>query len=171
MKYLLAFVLIFSFACNNNREASNSITVVDTSILRPQILNLSNEIALHKSVNTAAVGVAGAETDQWRRFDSLIKLGTDDELVALVDHSSANVRAYAFWALAKRKFKNIKPLLDKHISDTATFHFFSGCELGTERINMFFLNVMTPQHIDLDCIKLSAKEVAEYHKKIPDSPY
>jgi len=140
----------------------------DTMKIRESIVRIAEKISKYKTVDDKAVGFAGLATDQYKRFYSFTQQATDNELVILTDHYNEKVRAYAFWALAKRNFIDIRIVLDKHLGDTTSFDFYSGCMVTSERINYFFLEVLTPDHIDQLCIKLSDKEINNYYKRITD---
>lgn len=92
-------------------------------------------------MDAAGVGIAGVKTEQYERFENLIKYATIDELVSLTDHKSSVVKAYSFWALSKRKFPGLLLIAKKHASDSSTFRFFSGCLLSQERIKDFYVSI------------------------------
>jgi hypothetical protein len=141
----------------------------DTTKVRSSVIHLANKISKYKTVDDRVVGFAGVASEQYKRFYSLTQLAIDDELISLTDYKNEKVRAYAFWALAKRNYKDIKTILEKHLSDTTSFDFFQGCIQSPQRINYFFLDILTPNHIDAFCFKLTTKEVNDYYKKIMDT--
>ena len=138
----------------------------DTTEIRKQILKVAKEIAKYKTVDNKAIGFAGLTSEQYKRFYFLTQQATDNELLALVEHENPKVRAYAFWALAKQQYKDIKSVLDRHMDDTASFEFFSGCIQGTQRVNYFMLDVLTPDNVDAFCYKLTRQDVFNYYDKM-----
>ncbi len=117
-------------------------------------------------VHDDAIGYAAVESNVYLNFKKFMATATDDELINLTDHDSATVRAYSFWVLAKRKNTKVKDLLSKHLNDSANFFYLSGCTGGEEKINEFYLNLLTPNYVDLSTLKLTPEEVANFQKKI-----
>jgi hypothetical protein len=149
--------------------ANLSYATDDTNQVRRTILQITKKISKYKTVDDNAVGFAGQTTEQYKRLISLTQLATVNELIILTDHKSEKVRVYAFWALAKRKYSNIIQILENHLGDTATIEFYSGCMLTPKRVNYFFLDVLTPTHIDEESLKLTTKEVNNYYRKITEA--
>jgi len=141
----------------------------DTIHIRKSILRIAIKISKYKTVDDRAVGFAGLMTDQYNRFYSLMQLATDNELITLTDHKNEKVRAYAFWALAKRNFSDIKIILEKHLCDTTSFDFYAGCLQTPQRVNYFFLDILTPNHVDELCFKLTENEIKSYYKRIAEA--
>ena len=141
----------------------------DTNQISKPILRIAKKIAKYKTVDDNAVGFAGRTTEQYKRLLSLTQLASDNELVILTDHANEKVRAYAFWALAKRKYSNILQILEKHLGDTSTIEFYSGCMMTPKRVNYFYLDVLTPTHIDEDSFKLTTQEINKYYRKITEA--
>jgi hypothetical protein len=138
----------------------------DSTEIRQQILKVASQISKNRTVDDRAIGFAGQTSEQYKRFDFLVQQATENELITLTGHENAKVRAYAFWALAKRHYKDSKAILEKHLSDTASFVFFSGCDQGSEQVNHFFLDLLTPNHVDVFCYKLTWQEAYDYYDKM-----
>ena len=140
----------------------------DTTEVRKSILRIAAKISKYKTVDDRAVGFAGNMTEQYKRFNSLTQVATDKELIILTDHKSEKVRAYAFWASAKRNYTDIKTILEKHLGDTSRFDYYSGCMYTPQKVNYFFLDVLTPNNIDPYCFKLTSNEIHSYLKRIDE---
>src|SRR5687768_5695488 len=70
---------------------------------RATITELVNQIANHPTVDQQLTGI-GIVSKQYKRFEALASKATDEELTQLTTDPNVNVRAYAFWALAKRNY-------------------------------------------------------------------
>jgi len=112
----------------------------------------------HDMVSTSSVGLSGEKPDEYKAFERLLELATDEELYTLCSHSSPEVRAYAFWGLAKRNRKDLFELIRQHTSDTAKIYFMSGCQVSETSVVRFMIKVVTPKEVDY-CEKLSRKQL------------
>ncbi len=131
-------------------------------LIRPSVDSLAAAIAQDSIITSDAVGIAGTMPDQWRRFEQLKATAADTELQVLTDHYAAAVRCYAFQALADRYHGSVFPTLLRHIDDTARVTTFFGCIFSTNDVTAdYFLNVVTPELIDLEAYKLSPAERAQ----------
>ncbi len=126
--------------------------------LRNDIKLIAEGIAKDNVLKSEGVGIAGQRTEQWDRFEKLKNKATADELILLTDYKNAVVKCYAFHALTLRKNIDIFPILLRHINDTATVETFSGCIMSSESVGDFFLNLVTPQYIDLNAYKLTKSQ-------------
>lgn len=154
--FVLGFILISNYA----------FAFSDTTKIRSKILKTATQISNYKTVDDEAVGAAGQMTIQYKNFRILSQAATDKELVSLTEFENEKVKVYAFWALAKRNYSDIKTILETHIADTSRFDFYSGCINQPYRVNYFFLEVLTPKVIDENCLKLSSQEIKIYSKRI-----
>ncbi len=143
IKWNLLFYLLFGLLLHSCKQAEKKSTMQakNDSVNRPMINEIVNKIAGYSTVDAAGVGIAGAKTEQYERFEKLIKYATVNELITLTDHNSPAVKAYSFWALAKKKFSGLSLILKKHVHDSASFRFFEGCISMPERINDFYVSV------------------------------
>ena len=110
------------------------------------------------SEQIADSGSLGFDHDaQYNRFVKLTTSATDEELVLLTDHTSPAVRGYAFWALAKRKYADLKSIFVAHLDDKSPVLQKNGCMVGNESVISFMRQVVTPYMYDPDCMKLDDK--------------
>ena len=130
------------------------------------VKNVVNQIVQYKTVQDERIGFAAAKSKVYQAFEKLSKIASNRELVQLTEHPTPNVRVYAFWALATKYYKAIKEVLEKRIKDVAMVEYQSGCITSNIQVNQFYLDILTPQQVDLYCIKLSKEEVEKYKKKI-----
>jgi len=126
--------------------------------VRPEIDKIVKEIAKDNVLKSEGVGYGGVRTDQWDRYISLKEKATNDELITLTDYDNGVVRCYSFQALAIRKVTNVYTVLIKHLTDTNCITTFQGCSMGSQCVGDYFLEVVTPQYIDLDAYKLTETE-------------
>jgi cell division protein FtsL len=95
----------------------------DSLKVRKSILALANKISKYKTIDDGAIGYAGEMSQQYKQFKNLLEIATDNELIILTDNKNENVRVYSFWALAKRSYKGITTILEKHLHDSAKIDF------------------------------------------------
>lgn len=110
---------------------------------------------------SSAVYEAGIKPKQYERFEKLLENATINELVVLTDHENEVVRCYAFWGLASLDSTYIMPILKKHLDDNAIVQTQFGCLGYSQKVGDFFLEVVTPNYVDLNLYKLNEKEKAE----------
>lgn len=98
---------------------------------------------------------------QWGNFEELQKSATREELIALTNHPNGVVRCYSFWALSYNKNADLFGIVKEHLNDDELISTLFGCIGGQEKVGDFFIQVMTPQYIDLDSGKMNSKEIKE----------
>ena len=106
----------------------------------------------------SAVYYAGIRPAQYDNFTEMQKRATQEELVELTNHPSGVVRCYAFWALTYKSSANLLPIVITHISDTESVNTQFGCIGSREKVGDFFINLVTPQYVDLKSKKLTPAE-------------
>jgi len=116
------------------------------------------------AVITAQIALDGSlgfdENHQYNRFLKLQELASNDELVKLTDHLSPAVRGYAFWALAKNHYPDLKSIFIKHLDDQVAVIQRNGCMVGNESVISFMKQVVTPYMYDRSCKKLDDETLA-----------
>ena len=110
---------------------------------------------------SSAVYSSGMQPKQWDNFEELKKLASKEELIELTNHPNGVVRSYSFWALTYNKDIDLFSIVKKHLSDTDTIETQFGCIGGQEMVGDFFIQIMTPQYIDLESEKMASKEIKE----------
>ncbi|MFK7971044.1 MAG: hypothetical protein AB8F95_11785 [Bacteroidia bacterium] len=73
-------------------------------------------------------------------FELLLKKASNEELLTMTNAESAEARAYAFWALTKRKTPDLFSVVCAHLSDTVmVLRGSGGCLLYESRVGDFFI--------------------------------
>ncbi len=104
---------------------------------------------------SSAVYESGIRPAQFDNFIELQKKATKDELIELTNHPNGVVRCYVFWALSYDTSANLFPIVLNHISDTTFVNTQFGCIRSKEKVGDFFINVVTPEYIDVNSQKLT----------------
>ncbi|MBL7826131.1 MAG: hypothetical protein JNJ57_05830 [Saprospiraceae bacterium] len=120
-----------------------------------------------EKVNTLmgeAVYYDGIKPKQWENFENLEKTATNAELVELCRHPNGVVRCYAFWALSHQNHPDLFEILLQHLNDTTLVETQFGCLGGAEKVGDFFIDVMTPDRVDLD-----SKKMTSHNREMLDS--
>lgn len=115
--------------------------------LRKKVEKIVIEIAEENVYCSSAVGFAGEETKQWKRFERLQRDANDMELKYLTSHKNPVVRCYAFQALADRNNSEIFEILIDHLNDDENVSTFIGCIVSSQLVGDFFLNAVNPKYI------------------------
>lgn len=130
-----------------------------------KISNRTNKIVKKiEKVNVlmgSAVYYAGVRPKQWDHFVKLKKVATTEELIELTNHKNGVVRCYSFWGLSHKNEIDLFEIVKKHLEDDESISTQFGCIGGQQMVGDFFIQVMTPQYIDLDSDKMSSREIAE----------
>ncbi len=82
-----------------------------------------------RAVKERAVGFAGSTPREYRAFEKLKTVGTEDELNGLLTHYSPVVRVYAYRALVSNDMSINASYQETVLNDTAAVDWFSGCIL------------------------------------------
>jgi len=161
----LTIILITSilFACSEqvrtkeNTQEKVVFSYLDTLPL-PDLEKIVDGIEKGNSVERSHISIEGRLSAQYEKYELLKKVATVEHLTALTDHKNSAVRCYAFQALASKKADNVFAILLKHLQDTSSVVTQSGCIIMTELTGDYFIDVVTPNYIDLDVYKLNQKE-------------
>jgi hypothetical protein len=148
-------------SCNSKQGGSKIQDSTDNSyaILRAAFLEKTiRDISLYSTVDCAAVGFGGVQSEQYKRFLLVKKIASDQELVQLTQTSNGNVKAYAFQALVDRNYSDCSSVFQQHLNDTTSFQYLSGCIGSTKFINLFYLSCLSN--------KLSDAAIAVYKTEI-----
>jgi hypothetical protein len=137
---LLFLLLLALYSCKSSIRQAEAPAY---PALPGSVDSLADALAKDNMLNSAAVGIAGVKTEQWKRFERLSRIATDKELVALTGHRNAVVRCYAFKALVKRQHIDPFPILLRHLSDTAYVSTLNGCSGVEQKAGDFFLERLT----------------------------
>ena len=161
--YIAALTLIFFLSDNSCFGNDDSLKV------RRNIIRLAKKISHSKILIEGPVGFGATITKQFERFMVLEKEATDTELIIFTNHKSAIVRVGAFDILMGRNYKDIKTILENHISDTTYFDYQVGCIRMSNRVNQYFLGRLTRTTNRIRNFTLSDEEIEYYNNKISQS--
>lgn len=109
---------------------------------------------------SSAVGAAGVRPAQYDNFTALQRKASQAELEELTNHPNGVVRSYAFWALSYDTSANLFPIVINHIRDTTAIRTQFGCIVSRDKVGDFFINVVTPDYVDLNSKKLTPIQYA-----------
>jgi hypothetical protein len=117
-KFFLAtlFAISISFSFGPQRQA-DSLTMIVTAIARSNVYEASY-----------TVGYRGVVSKQYLRFEQLMNLATEQQLLTLTEqHKNAVVRLYALQALKRRKVAISERLKRQFHDDKAVVKVLKGC--------------------------------------------
>ncbi len=137
-----------------------------TTHIRQSIVDTAILIGDFKFVDMDAVGPGGMATSQMQRFIFLLENATDNELSILASNKNANVRAYAFWSLAIRKYKRLRQILESQLSDSTLIYCRFNCTNLSMPINRFYIKVLTPTNSFMHGTTLTEDELKKYNDRI-----
>jgi hypothetical protein len=164
MKYLLAFLIE-----THMRQLATLIIMTltincfgqyqfDKTKISKQTVKVVTKIEKVNELMGSAVYYSGMKPKQYDNFEELQKKATQTELMELTNHPNGVVRCYAFWALSFNSSVDLLPIIIKHINDTTSIDTQFGCLGNTEQVGDFFINIVTPQYVDLNSKKLTKTE-------------
>ena len=108
----------------------------------------------------SAVGNGGVRPKQFDNFTELQRASTKSELLELTNHPNAVVRCYSFWALTYDTSINLLPIIIKHIPDNENVRTMFGCIVSGENVGDFFINLVTPNYVDINSKKVDSSQFA-----------
>lgn len=118
MKIYFILVSIFLFLLTSCKQ---------TYRLNERVKNAVERIDNYGIMQDDIPGLGAKVCPQWENYKVLKSVASINDLIALTDYKNPVVRCYAFYALAEQKYKNIYPLLLKHLYDTDIVNTESGC--------------------------------------------
>jgi hypothetical protein len=116
MKYLFNLILLtLSFSSFSQVSAVDSIETL-------------KEIVRHEnSISMPGIGYGGVPSRQWYSSAFLISLVNPDELVQMINDTSASLRLYAFIGLVYNNYSELSSIKKQLSSDTTILRSFEGC--------------------------------------------
>jgi hypothetical protein len=148
---IFLFILILFTPVGFSENKSDSIDLGDI-VKRIEEINMFQD---------SAVGYAGVRPEQYDNFISLKEIATVDELLSLTDHQNGVVRCYAFWALSYNESVNLYPIVLNHLNDTEIVTIQFGCIIFDQQVGDLFIDIVTPERVDLDNRKLNSIQLSE----------
>ncbi len=136
--YLKTLFVILLLATNYCSEAQK----MNKSSLQNAVTEIAN---LNIYETTFTVGYANIPSSQYQRFNILISLATDKELIMLAEeHKNPVVRLYSFQALKKRKIEIPSSLIEKFKIDENEVISLQGCLAENTRVNQLSSEIFIP---------------------------
>lgn len=112
--------------------------------IRKDVAQLADKLAKHNSILGEAIGEGGDTPPEYKIYDTLCHLATQDELLALLNHPGPAVRGYAFQCLKYRGYKDLFGAFIAHLQDTSRVYTMSGCMSGDYYTIDYYLGVLDP---------------------------
>lgn len=132
----------------------------DKTNISSQTKQVVSKIEKENMLMGSAVGNGGARPKQFENFTDLQKTATKVELQELTNHPNGVVRCYSFWALTLDTSINLLPIIIKHIPDDTNVSTMFGCIISGENVGDFFINLVTPNYVDINSKKLDSSQFA-----------
>ncbi|MCP4522069.1 MAG: hypothetical protein GY827_10325 [Cytophagales bacterium] len=140
MKYtFILFALLYYFSVQAQYRYHTEKSVAE----------IVSDISQTNNVYGKHVGYGGNYTNQYHSFVLLKQEATTEQIFQLVNHDSASVRCYAFWALVQQQHDSVFSILEKNLSDTATVVTFFGCFIGHPTVADFCIKTIMKNDITL----------------------
>lgn len=138
LKHTIWLLFLF-FSCGNavNQKPSdeqNQATVKDQARL-DSITNLTTEIALFNEVQSSHIGAGGIESRQYRDYQKLVDITTEDELLQLTRDTNSTVATYAAFGLISRNSSYIPSVLQFSLERDKTVKCMSGCIKHSDKVS------------------------------------
>ncbi|MCB0431475.1 MAG: hypothetical protein KDD54_15280 [Flavobacteriales bacterium] len=143
-RIILLAVLLATTACVVNSNKAGLIT---------RFMGWNNK------VECAISGGLGAKSSrQFQRYQRLITIASDDELIRLTDHANPAVRCYAFQGLARRGNKHVYDILMKHLDDGDLVEYACGCMTSELPVGHVFLDIVQNGGVDTTTFQLNEQQ-------------
>jgi hypothetical protein len=126
----------------------------EPSKIRKEVRKIADKIGKLNEIHGAAISVGGERTEQYDRFEKIVKEATIEELLELMEHPKPAVRGYTFWGLAKRYYEGLEEVLIAHANDEEKVFQINGCIGGEIPVIDFMRWIVMPRMIDVKCKKL-----------------
>jgi hypothetical protein len=130
--FLFTLLIIIGISSFGQRQNNDSLATVVKEIANNNVYEVSY-----------TVGISGAISQQLQRFDLLLSLSTNDQLLNLATHNkNAVVRLYAFQALKYKKIEIPAVLIQQFQNDRTIVEMLNGC-IGDKKS----VSTLAPQNI------------------------
>lgn len=135
-------------------------TQFDKTKISKKTNKIVSDIETVNMVMSSAVGYVGVRPEQYENFMKLKANATTNELKELTNHPNPAVRCYSFWALSYDHSVDLYSIVLNHLDDNEFVETQFGCIVSGEAVGDFFISVVTPKYVDLNCKKLDSAQFA-----------
>ncbi|MEO6870025.1 MAG: hypothetical protein ABI168_10290 [Ginsengibacter sp.] len=123
--FLFTLLIMTGVSSFGQRQSEDSLSTVVKAIANNNVYEVS-----------LTVGYAGTISEQLKRFDLLLSLTTNDQLLDIAGHNkNAVVRLYAFQALKRKKIEMPKILIQQFLNDSTIVETLNGCIADKKSVN------------------------------------
>lgn len=173
-KITFIFILVILYSCSGANKIESAFVEKDdetpshdqTAIAKDSLQPIVDSLVQFNAIYDEAIGFAGSKPLVYTWFEKLNEIAQEDELIRLTHHTSPTVRGYAFWALVERESPKVKEIMLEHTADTVLVARMSGCLRYEEKLNEFFLSIIAPNCVNVDCSRLPANDIKEIKAKM-----
>lgn len=155
---------------NDSLKQSKQAETFDFKETPLKLKEIVSKIESINEVQSAHVGAAGVESDNYKNFIALKKVATIQELIQLTDNKNNVVACYSAMALADKSYPDLKTIFHKFLNKDRQVETFSGCiksqdPISSELYHQYWNNVDDNLKatdkilIELDSIILYSKNV------------
>jgi hypothetical protein len=154
MKYGTIFIrLLLSLGCHGQNSDRSEISL--------EVDEIVERIAEINALMDEAVGYAGERPVQYDNFIELKDKASAKELISLTHHPNGVVRCYSFWALSYDRSIDLLTIVVRHLNDSDLVWSQYGRILFQQKVGDFFVDVVTPEMVDLNTYKLDSAQLAK----------
>ncbi|WP_422360315.1 hypothetical protein [Reichenbachiella sp.] len=162
MKILITSILITICFSNGN---SQSWSPINEQSIRPELTDIISNLTETNQLKGEFTGPGAYTSQQYKNFESLLDLCTEEDLIQLTNFNNPVVRSYAFWGLARQSSLMTEQIIRNHVNDDEPVKTIFGCTQTNRSVAEFMLKVVTPDEVD-DCLKLSNKTLRQIRREI-----
>jgi hypothetical protein len=135
------------YSCKQNQIKQEQQAVIDSvkNIIQSDTLDyqktpiklkdLVSKIETINEVQSAHIGAAGVDSENYKNFISLKKNASIQDLIELTDNKNGVVACYSAMALADTSYPDLKTIFSKFIHTDRTVMTFTGCTKMEDRIS------------------------------------
>ncbi len=121
MKALFLLALSFTLHCVGFSKPESIYSNNDS------VKIIADQIANHNIYESATIGFAATASTQYKRFNKLLQIATNEELFLLVQHENGVVRLYALRAIIIKKLKIPFAIREHFLNDKTKVTTLTGC--------------------------------------------
>ncbi len=152
MRFIILLLISISIGCKGQNDKAMSWSSI------PELKQIVSEIEKWNRVESPFIGHASMSSIQWKKFEQLMKIATEEQLIGLTDHKNSVVRCYAFQALAARNSSKVFKVLLNHLRDTPHVETQRNDLVANYFVGDYLIEAVTPNLFPTDIYKLNYRE-------------